>query len=76
MISIVINVKNGAKYLERTLNALSRFEDVVLLDNYSSDNTIAIANSFNNVRVFEHEFCGMGKVRIKGHTAIYYISKW
>ena len=63
MISIVINVKNGAKYLERTLNALSRFEDVVLLDNYSSDNTIAIANSFNNVRVFEHEFCGMGKVR-------------
>jgi glycosyltransferase involved in cell wall biosynthesis len=63
MLSIVINVKNGAEYLERTLNALSRFNDVVLLDNYSTDNTIAIAKQFTNVRIFEHEFCGMGKVR-------------
>ncbi len=63
MLSIVINVKNGSQYLERTLNSLSRFDDVVLLDNYSTDNTIAIAKQFNNVRIFEHEFCGMGKVR-------------
>ena len=62
MLSIVINVKNGAQYLERTLNALSRFEDVVLLDNHSTDNTIAIAKQFNNVSIFEHEFCGMGRV--------------
>ena len=63
MLSIVINVKNGAQYLRRTLNALSAFEDVVLLDNYSTDDTIAIAKEFSNVRIFEHEFCGMGKVR-------------
>ena len=63
MLSIAVNVKNGAQYLERTLSALSRFNDVVLLDNYSTDNTVAIARTFSNVRVFEHEFCGMGKVR-------------
>lgn len=63
MLSIVINVKNGEQYLRRTLNALSKFEDIVLLDNYSTDNTIAIAKEFSNVRIFEHEFCGMGKIR-------------
>lgn len=63
MLSIAINVKNGEKYLARCLNALSRFEDVVLLDNYSIDKTLEIAKLYSNVRIFEHEFCGMGKVR-------------
>lgn len=63
VISIAINVKNGEKYLARCLNALIRFEDVVLLDNYSTDKTLEIARSYANVRIFEHEFCGMGKVR-------------
>lgn len=63
MLSIAINVKNGEKYLARCLNALSKFDDVVILDNYSTDNTVAIAKSYPNVRVFEAEFCGMGKVR-------------
>ncbi|HMT02159.1 MAG TPA: glycosyltransferase family 2 protein [Burkholderiales bacterium] len=63
MISVVINVKNGEKYLQRCLNALTRFEDVVLLDNYSTDKTLEIAKNFSNVRIYQHEFCGMGKVR-------------
>lgn len=63
MLSIAINVKNGEKYLDRCLNALSKFDDIVILDNYSTDNTVAIAKTYPNVRVFEAEFCGMGKVR-------------
>jgi len=63
MLSIVINVKNGEKYLVRCLNALTRFKDVVVLDNYSTDKTLEIAQTYPNVRVFQHEFCGMGKLR-------------
>lgn len=74
MLSIAVNVKNGEQYLERTLNALSRFSDVVLLDNFSTDKTIEIAKSFPNVRIFEHEFCGMGKVR--NMAANYAINDW
>lgn len=63
MLSIAINVKNGAKYLELCLNALYQFEDIVLLDNYSTDNTLEIAKRYSNVRVFETEFTGMGNIR-------------
>ncbi len=63
MLSIAINIKNGEKYLARCLNALSKFEDIVILDNYSTDNTVAIANMYPNVRLFQAEFNGMGRVR-------------
>ena len=63
MLSIVINVKNGEAHLARCLSALSRFSDVVLLDNFSTDRTLEIARQYSNVRIFEHEFCGMGRVR-------------
>lgn len=63
MLSIAINVKNGATHLEQCLNSLSRFEDVVLLDNYSTDATIAIAKKYANVRIFTDKFCGMGRLR-------------
>lgn len=63
MLSICINVKNGERYLRRTLLSVSRFEDVVLLDNYSTDNTVTIAKEFPNVRVYDAPFEGMGKAR-------------
>jgi glycosyltransferase involved in cell wall biosynthesis len=65
MLSITINVKNGARYLARCLNALAKFDDVVVLDNFSTDDTCEIVNSpkYTNVRLFRGEFCGMGRVR-------------
>ncbi|MDD3265890.1 MAG: glycosyltransferase family 2 protein [Burkholderiales bacterium] len=63
MLSICVNVKNGERFLSKALASLSRFDDVVLLDNYSTDKTIEIAKQFTNVRVFQCEFQGMGKVR-------------
>lgn len=63
MLSIAINVKNGANYLPRCLNALSKFNDIVILDNYSSDGTPLIAKRYPNVRFFQAEFHGMGHAR-------------
>lgn len=74
MLSICINAKNGARYLERVLASLTKFEDVVLLDNYSTDETIDIAKKFLNVRIFQCEFNGMGYVR--NIAASYAINDW
>ena len=63
MLSIAINVKNGEKYLDRCLNALRCFDDVVLMDNHSTDQTIAIAKKYPNVQIIEHDFLGFGKCR-------------
>ena len=61
MISIVIRNKNEAEYLERTLYIVTKlytndFDEVVLVDNYSTDNSVAIANSYNCKVVFIKDF--------------------
>lgn len=66
MISVVILTKNSASYLERCLNALTRFPEVVVIDNGSSDKSLAIAASFTNVKIYEREFCGFGALKNTG----------
>lgn len=62
-LSVVIITRNAATTLERTLGALSDFDDVVVYDNGSSDATVSIAASFANVRVYEGEFLGFGPTK-------------
>lgn len=74
MLSIIINVKNGEKYLAECLSSLEKFDDIVLLDNYSTDNTLKIAKSYPKVRVFQEEFTGMGNVR--NLAASFALNEW
>jgi glycosyltransferase involved in cell wall biosynthesis len=62
-ISVTILTKNSAAYLAECLGALSAFDDVVVLDNGSTDDTIAIARGFANVTVHEHPFIGFGPMK-------------
>lgn len=59
-ISVTILTKNAGHCLKATLDALKDFSDVVILDNGSSDNTLVIAESYPNVRVFKSAFIGFG----------------
>lgn len=63
MISVVILTKNSATYLERCLNVLNKFSEVVIVDNGSTDATIAIAARYPNVKIYEREFCGFGPLK-------------
>ena len=72
MLSIAINIKNGEATIDSCLLALIRFDDIVILDNYSTDNTIEIINKHiaynktigkNNIRLYQSEFIGMSGVR-------------
>ena len=47
------------------------FDEIIILDNGSTDNTIDIAKTFANVKVFEDEFIGFGPLK---NLAISYAS--
>lgn len=62
-VSVTILTKNSTRHLKRCLDALSDFDDVVVLDNGSTDDTLEIASGYANVRVFRSEFIGFGPLK-------------
>ncbi len=62
MISATILAKNGKKHIEEVLSSLQFLDEVVLLDNGSTDGTAEIASKYPNVKVYRQEiFDGFGK---------------
>lgn len=62
-ISAIVLTKNSEKKIKSCLDSLACFDEVVLLDNGSTDKTIDIARRYKNVKVIEHEFIGFGPLR-------------
>lgn len=56
-------VKNSERYLAEVLTALGDFDEVLLLDNGSTDRTFEIAAQFKNVSYFKHDFNGFGPMK-------------
>jgi glycosyltransferase involved in cell wall biosynthesis len=49
MITVVILTKNSQEMLEKVLNSVKAFSEVLLFDSDSTDNTFSIAQKFSNV---------------------------
>jgi len=62
-ISVTVLTKNSSKYLAKCLQSVAKFNEIVVLDNGSTDNTIEIAKSFVNVKVYESPFIGFGPLK-------------
>lgn len=73
-VSAVMIVKNGARTIERSLESLRKFDDVIVFDNGSTDGTQKIAQRFLNVRLIEGEFDGFGTT--KNHAASFAKHDW
>lgn len=73
-ISVVMITKNAAVHLKRALDSLSAFDEVIIYDNGSSDETLSIAKSYPNVKCLEGPFLGFGKS--KKHAATLASNPW
>ncbi|TNH13440.1 glycosyltransferase family 2 protein, partial [Testudinibacter sp. TR-2022] len=62
-ITVTMLVKNSEKYLSQVLTALTDFDEVLLLDNGSTDSTLTIAQRFDNVVVYHSPFIGFGPLK-------------
>lgn len=62
-ISAVIIVRDAEATLGDTLQSLADFGEVLVYDNGSSDGSIDIARSFDNVNLHSGEFLGFGKTK-------------
>lgn len=61
-------VKNGETTIKKTLSSLKEFEDVVVYDNGSDDETINIAKEFSNVNLIMGYFDGFGTTKKRATT--------
>ncbi|MEN9919849.1 MAG: hypothetical protein RL662_2285 [Bacteroidota bacterium] len=57
-ISVVINTFNADEFLERVLTSVQGFDEIVICDMYSTDNTVAIAQQFG-CKIVYHEQTGI-----------------
>ncbi len=71
-ISVTILTKNSQKYLLEVLNALKDFDEVLLFDNGSTDQTLEIASRFPNVNIQRGAFAGFGPT----HNLASSLAKW
>lgn len=56
-ISVVINTYNAEQHLSRVLESVKAFDEIVVCDMYSTDNTIAIAKQYG-CKIIYHEHTG------------------
>lgn len=67
--TVVIIARNEAHNIEACLSTLTRFDEILVLDNGSTDGTIERANAFNNTRVIATPWKGYGPTRQMGVDA-------
>lgn len=60
MVSVTILAKNCESTLAKTLESLKGFDEVIVIDNGSTDRTEEIAKGFPNVRIVHETFIGFG----------------
>lgn len=68
-VSVVMITRNEATNMTACLESLKDFEEIIVVDNGSSDATIDIASTFPNVRVLKSEWKGYGATRQLGVDA-------
>jgi glycosyltransferase involved in cell wall biosynthesis len=64
-ISPVIITKNAARSIAQTLESLKEFEEVIVYDTGSDDQTLEIARHYNNVKLCKGNFTGFGRTKNK-----------
>ena len=62
-ISVTILTKNSERYLFECLENLKEFDEVIIVDNGSTDSSLEIASHFANAKIFKSDFIGFGPLK-------------
>jgi glycosyltransferase involved in cell wall biosynthesis len=62
-ITVTILTKNSSTYIKECLESLVKFDEIIVLDNGSIDDTMDVAKTFRNVKIYENEFIGFGALK-------------
>lgn len=57
-VSVLLLTQNSEKSIVRCLDSLKGFDEIVMIDGGSQDNTISIAESYSNVKVYSNPWPG------------------
>jgi len=63
-ISVVILTFNSQKHLHKVLESAKFADEVLILDSFSTDNTVEIAQQYD-VNIYTHQWLGFGKMKQK-----------
>ncbi len=63
MASICMLTKNSARTIAASLESLAHFDEVLILDTGSTDDTLSIVKTFPNTVIHETPFTGFGELR-------------
>lgn len=59
-ISVTILTKNSSETLKKTLTSLQGFDEILVLDTGSSDDTLEICKQFPKIKIHQQNFIGFG----------------
>lgn len=62
-VAAVVLTKNSAETLKKTLDSLTSFEQILVLDTGSTDKSLDIASKYKNVKITKHPFTTFGAIR-------------
>lgn len=66
-LSVLMIVKNAKDTIKQSLSSVKGLSsDIVIVDNYSTDNTVLIIKTFRHSRIFYHRTYDLGKQRAYG----------
>jgi len=60
-VSVFIITKNEEKNIQRCLESVNFFEEIIIVDSGSVDATLQIAKYYNNVKIYHQEWLGFAK---------------
>lgn len=59
-LSVFITTFNNASTLRLCLDSVKWASEIIIVDSFSSDETLTIAESYPNCKIFQHQFLGYG----------------
>ena len=59
-VSGIITTFNEERYIEGCIKSMNWCDEILIVDSYSTDNTINLAKQFKKVRILQREYFGSG----------------